>query len=675
MQGINAPDRVAQRLKERYADVYGQATFTPQAIQKAVNIVQPSKVSLIQEKHATPAEAAKDIREWDKTVRPQHIVAERSVHSQANTHENYQHVFAKYSSFEIQTSSKMISQFLPWYIGMAHPFTLPLAVGGYDVPYQPRWRRPENDDIPKPRAILASCLYSRVGPACKVQLFDIARGLPQRIEGQFRRHWGLTPALWNLYFREQINLGASMSLKRNMETRAPNDCLDEDAAMAAAALLRKLENGTYMDRGKRRKINGDFSKLIFAEHLTQLQRKLLSDFRFRCKSLPGTQEIRIKIGHLGFWSTVVYGNGIFMTISPGERHNYLAIRLSRYRQRDPFMQAPTDAAAQQRPWGSKDSPSIEPHADDEFHVDIPGYDLRRLVLAQDPLAAANAFFVQIRVVLATVLGIRMCPHCLHCSNTDYPCQDALGSNAELMGGLAGRSDALFGSVECQKSNGSLHFHFFVFIQRLHQFATMKEIAEMLEKRLVEATELKQFVANICCERYEDAAKHLQDMPTLEANFQTYSEDTECAEQFKWEAVKLGRLPKFLYEDAIRSTSHPVQETVADLQQSDAALAGVPSPMPLGMDIFFTVASSGHSLQYPGESNSVYDTAERLPDMSSKTVLQDAEEYKKQFAFAFQYLKGFARCRQFLDRVSSASIYGAGFAFDLLEGCILRRKGG
>ena len=26
-----------------------------------------------------------------------------------------------------------------------------------------------------------------------------------------------------------------------------------------------------------------------------------------------------------------------MTISPGERHNYLAIRLSRYRQRDPFV--------------------------------------------------------------------------------------------------------------------------------------------------------------------------------------------------------------------------------------------------------------------------------------------------------------------------------------------------
>jgi hypothetical protein len=44
--------------------------------------------------------------------------------------------------------------------------------------------------------------------------------------------------------------------------------------------------------------------------------------------IPGTQEIRSKIGHVCLWGTVFYGNGIFMTISPGERTNYLAIRLA-----------------------------------------------------------------------------------------------------------------------------------------------------------------------------------------------------------------------------------------------------------------------------------------------------------------------------------------------------------
>ena len=96
-------------------------------------------------------------------------------------------------------------------------------------------------------------------------------------------------------------------------------------------LVQKLEKGQYMlPDGRRRKINNDASKLMFAVGLGDLQRKLLADFRFRCRAIPGTQEIRTKIGHLGLWACVNYGNGIFCTVSPGERHNYLALKLSRY---------------------------------------------------------------------------------------------------------------------------------------------------------------------------------------------------------------------------------------------------------------------------------------------------------------------------------------------------------
>ena len=39
-------------------------------------------------------------------------------------------------------------------------------------------------------------------------------------------------------------------------------------------------------------------------------------------------------------------------------------------------------------------PSLEANADDSFEIDVPGYDLRRLVQARDPLAVALAFSVQ-----------------------------------------------------------------------------------------------------------------------------------------------------------------------------------------------------------------------------------------------------------------------------------------
>ena len=79
-----------------------------------------------------------------------------------------------------------------------------------------------------------------------------------------------------------------------------------------------------------------------------------------------------------------------------------------------------------------------------------------------------------------------------------------------MGGLAGRADAMFGAVECQKSNGSLHYHFLLFVQRLHQYCTFKEIAEVLEKAVVDASELKDFIANLCCTSYNDPEGHKKD---------------------------------------------------------------------------------------------------------------------------------------------------------------------
>ena len=88
-----------------------------------------------------------------------------------------------------------------------------------------------------------------------------------------------------------------------------------------------------------------------------------------------------------------------------------------------------------------------------------------------------------------------------------------------MGGLAGRADAMFGAVECQKSTGSLHYHFFLFVQRLHQYASMKEIAELLEKRLVSARELKDFLSNISCESYSDVKKSTKNVQHLKRTFQ------------------------------------------------------------------------------------------------------------------------------------------------------------
>ena len=90
-------------MNERYIKKYGYASFTPGAVKEVVHIHKAKKKSIVQEKVATPAEAPKNISDWDKTLRPHHIMAERSTRSQANIHENYKAVFGRFGKFNIQT--------------------------------------------------------------------------------------------------------------------------------------------------------------------------------------------------------------------------------------------------------------------------------------------------------------------------------------------------------------------------------------------------------------------------------------------------------------------------------------------------------------------------------------------------------------------------------------------
>ena len=51
-------------------------------------------------------------------------------------------------------------------------------------------------------------------------------------------------------------------------------------------------------------------------------------------------------------------------------------------------------------WIGKENPTLEPEEGHEFEVHVPGCDTRRLILARDPLSAANLFWVLIRKMFA-----------------------------------------------------------------------------------------------------------------------------------------------------------------------------------------------------------------------------------------------------------------------------------
>ena len=104
---------------------------------------------------------------------------------------------------------------------------------------------------------------------------------------------------------------------------------------------------------------------------------------------------------------------------------------------------------------------------------IPAADERRAVLARDPLAGVEGVRVIVGLVFRDILGMRYCPKCPDCEGADL-----LGSNATVVGGCLGRVDGVYGSIEAQKSAGSLHLHVQVFVQRLHQHTSLHDLVQV-----------------------------------------------------------------------------------------------------------------------------------------------------------------------------------------------------
>ena len=166
--------------------------------------------------------------------------------------------------------------------------------------------------------------------------------------------------------------------------------------------------------------------------------------------------------------------------------------LSRYRRNDPLVEEALRAT------GDRDWPCIE--AVEQAEVQLPDYDTRSKAAARDPYAVVSAFKVHVRLVLAKLLGLRMCPRCPHCNaaGSRQPCQDMFGSSMEPMGGIIGAAEALAGAVEHQRL-GTPHLHFLVFLASIYQHRTLAEIADLMERELLRPEAVMEFHTKICRE--------------------------------------------------------------------------------------------------------------------------------------------------------------------------------
>ena len=393
------------------------------------------------DKNATPASGPKLLQHVFEEVRPMAVLEER--HSDSATDMNAQRNAAlqRYSTLQAQTDMKWLPQWCSEYLTDIYPFSLGAHFGGAEY-------------CQSKHKAKRRCINTEPIPSV-VTSFDVTSGLPRRVEGNVRSDWNLTPILRNLHFRYRTLETPSLGVKTVIDSNEPAVSYARQLQAAVEGLYHKLAKGTYGKGKRRRRVNGDITKLQYANNLTPLERELLTNMRFMTRKLEGTQEVRLLLNHALFGAQVCYGEGIFFTISPNERHSALTIRLSRHRRNDPIVASVEDNTGHdgdedhdiagqidketRAAWASAEWPRLEAEETDEgtASTPLPPQWYRRIMQARDPYAGTQAFNVLMRVVLPRVLGIRMCPLCPHCNANEmaHPCQTKFGSNMRPMGSI------------------------------------------------------------------------------------------------------------------------------------------------------------------------------------------------------------------------------------------------
>ena len=106
----------------------------------------------------------------------------------------------------------------------------------------------------------------------------------------------------------------------------------------------------------------------------------------------------------------------------------------------------------------------------------------------------DAFYIHIRLRLARILGVRMCPRCPRCNEDKTPpCQNKFGSNMIPIGGSLGGCPALGSAVEHQ-GHGTPHLHGDVHVACVYQFGTLQDVADRIKAELLSPDTILEFHA-------------------------------------------------------------------------------------------------------------------------------------------------------------------------------------
>ena len=122
--------------------------------------------------------------------------------------------------------------------------------------------------------------------AQKLDPWMFCRMLAARAEASIRNDWALVPAVRNLTTKFDALCGDDVACRHAVATDIAGQSHAAELTQAAANLYKRLANGYYSARGRRRKINYDVSKLRYCSDLGKYEADLVKDVLFLTTNIP-----------------------------------------------------------------------------------------------------------------------------------------------------------------------------------------------------------------------------------------------------------------------------------------------------------------------------------------------------------------------------------------------------
>ena len=292
---------------------------------------------LIKEKNATPGDGAGSADTCLSDGRPSFISTGVSTQSCSDpatirTGAVLRHGECEVGDLTAQTGHTMIPQWHAQYFSQILPFVIPYMVSGPDFTFHEnasRWRRKD-----KPGHLTAP----------RVAASKFVAGFARRCESQARQSWVALPIMRSVVFRYNVETGALCIAPFYGRRGSATDTSAGETVRMAQKLCETLWTGKVRYGNIRVPLNGDTTRLALAEGLTVQERKLARMMAYKAQNMPGTGEVRLVMAHGHWGARVNFGDCLFFTISPNEKHSALVLKLSRYRRNDPCVQYGTTTA-------------------------------------------------------------------------------------------------------------------------------------------------------------------------------------------------------------------------------------------------------------------------------------------------------------------------------------------